>query len=336
MKRIVWLTCSTLTLLLSGCIPQPAKESVYINWAAVESAFAEPLPRKVPGQEEPAPAPGLKIEIPPLPATVLSNPKGKDEVQIQASIEAARLKARRQLQNRLREVYFQELDRQQEEAIAALNPAMAQETERARQKQMAVFHQYAEDKGFKLARLALLAGFPDPDPNSKNPKPEFAIAKRFRAEADSIRKDLKDLDARYDMAVQEILRNLEGSKDQMLTALKAKFVEARASAEERAGREASEQMTKLNKAFGQTLAEAREISVPGQPGKTLQAPPMDVRGKLPKLVPLPLAGSRESDLRNQLTIWKSVKGYRIVTAPSDGRDGTSEFLEWLRTHLPGP
>lgn len=323
-------------LLSVGCAPAPQRETVFVDLGAVDRAFPEPAPVRFVGQEDPPPIPGLKIDIPPLPPTTLSSPKGKDEVQIRASIEAARQKAQRQLQNRLRDVYFEELDRQQEEAIAGLNPALAAEADKARQKQLELFHKYADDKGFRLARLTLLAGFPDPDPKSLNPKPEFAIAKRFREEADRIRKELVKIDADYDAAVRQIFSELQGSHDQTLTNLKAKFVEAKGAAEEKAKAEATRQMARLNRAFGQTLAEEREVSVPGQPGKTLQAPTIDVRAQLPKIHPDPAPFDRKGAIRNQLTIWEAVKGYRIVTSSGGSRDGTSEFLEWLRSHLPGP
>ena len=324
-----------MVVLLAGCVPSVPRDSVYVDMAQVEKSFPAPATISLPGQEEPASAPGLLIDIPALPATTLRSPKGKGEVQIRDQIEAARQKAKRQLQNRLRDVYFAEIDRKQEEAIAGLSPELAKAAEGARQSQLALFHAYAEEKGARLARLTLLAGFPDPDPGSKNPKPDFAVAKRFREEADRIRTELVDLDAKYDAAVQEIFDVLQHTHDAMLTKLRAQFEEAKGSAEEKARQEADDQMAKLNKAFGQTLAEAREISVPGQPAKSLQSPPVDLRGKLIHVpTPTPL-DDRTLAIKNQLTIWEAVKGYRIVTSPSAGRDGTPEFLEWLRSHLPG-
>lgn len=306
-----------------------------MDMAAVRQAYPPSAPMQLLGQETLDAKPGVTVQIPPLPSTTLRSPKGKDEAQIRKAIEAARLKAKRQLQNRLRDVYFEELDRQQEEAIAALEPEFAKAAEAARKQKLSLFRKYAEDKGFRLARLALLAGFPDPDPKSQNPMPTHAIAKQFRTEADQIRKELVQIDRDYDAAVESILRALEGSKDELLTSLRAKFGVAKAEAEDRANREAEIEMARLNKAFGQTLAEEREITVPGTPGRTLPAPAPSTLAKLPKLDPVP-GEDRSSAIQDQLTIWQAVKGYRMVTSRSAGRDGTSEFLEWLRSHLPGP
>jgi hypothetical protein len=332
-RLLLW----TAFLLTGGC-GRPAKEAVFVDVdRVVQTTPADNYPADT-GPTHGDAIVASTVQVPGLPETSLHGSRGVDESDARATLEANRKKAQRQLEDRLRNVYYDELRKQQETALDEIDPSLAPKFAEAQAQRKAIFDAYATDRGAKMAQLTLLVGFPDPDPNASSPIRETAteLAKSRRQKADGLRADIKELDKKYDHDVAVILRQIDAERDKNLTAIQERFSKARTDADARAKQEAATEMAALREEFGVALSAPRDIHLPAIPPKAVTSPRLAQASAAP--LPTPATSPEETRklLEDQIKIWRAVKGYREGKTSRTARDGTEEFLEWRKSRLLGP
>jgi hypothetical protein len=271
-----------------------------------------------------------------LPAVGVGNETNPAEVEGRKLAQAARRRAEHELQTRLRGVYLAQIERTQEDAFSRAQPDIERKLKAAQERRLAAFQAYADQRGALMTRLVLLTGFPDPDPDSRQPVPSGAGPAGRRKLADDIRSQIRALDAKYDASVRQLFAEAEASRDQALTDIQAQFVKARDQAETDAEAEAKTEMAKVGNELKEALAGRHIAAMAAVTGRKVQPPTLPPAVDTPLTTPGPSSSALFQQARDQVSIWMALKGYRQVTSPRDGRDGTDEFLKWRNSHHLGP
>ncbi|MBI3721230.1 MAG: hypothetical protein HY248_01645 [Fimbriimonas ginsengisoli] len=277
----------------------------------------------------------MVVQLPALAAKTVHGTEASGKSSAVALLRDNRIKAYRELERKLRAAYIAEVGQEEKRRIAALEPESASGKMKAAAEVDALMGQYAREAGWRKARLALLVGFPDPDPASERaPQASNAVAGSRFQEAKRLRVELAGLASKFQGDIREIERKAESLADERLTAVRVSLQERRAEAETRARREASTLLRNLNSDVVSALADQEEASICGLPGRTIVDPAWPGLPTTPKMdAP---GGVDRTTIRRELAIWLAVRGYREAKSRSEGRDRTAEFLQWRRSHLPGP
>jgi exonuclease VII large subunit len=290
-------------------------------------------------QAPPALAPASLI-LPPLPEQVVDVGDNQTRLrQVQEVIARNREQALRQIANRLRESYLQEIRRLERERLAELEPEARAAIEAALARLREIFIAYADERGPLLIRLSLIVGFPDPDPESRvRPTVDTPLARLRFAEAVEFRTQIANLDAQYEASVQRLFTDVADTQAIDVARIRAEIAEMQARADERAREEAFRQVQLEQEQIRSVLADQSAMVVPADPGAAVTIPGSDPPVP-PPAVPTPgraetLARFREA-VENDLQIWAAVRGYTLTTRGAAGRDATSEFIEWRTTRLGG-
>jgi hypothetical protein len=325
-------------VLIGGCAKQP--ESVYVDLdAALSSLPAAREPSKV-FSKPPSGLSAPSATLPALPEEIIFGQGDEAFRDASELIRKNRVRAYKELEGRLREVYLADVRRQEQEQLALLEPARTEAAARARAALRKAFESYAAQRGPLIVRLALLAGFPDPDPESKRGPitPSPLVLKRL-AEAKAIRAQVVSLAKSYNAEADRLIAGEQQDADAELTRIRAGLETARNQAEDRARREAASQVRTLENTLGPSLATESDTILPGVPSRTVPAQrpaAMPAQPEVATSSPMDSRAARLDRLKQELDIWTAVNGYRESATPDKGRDRTSEFIEWIKSHHLGP
>lgn len=327
-----WLSVFAVAFL-AGCGAGP-KPLVYVDVAAAQSApfVAMPQPK---APTVPAISPGKSFSLPAQSATRIAGQHVNANETADRLLQENRRRALVSLENQLREVYLSEAARRQTERLAALAPARDKAASDARTKFLAEFLQYAKTRSPLVARLALIAGLPDPDPKSRQaPGGRSALADQWVREAKDIRERLAAMDREFEAKAGSIYRDLGAGYDAELTRLLAQAQQDRLNAMERARSDAQKQIRSIEASLDQGLAAEGDTILPAQPKETYQGA-LKPFGDIPRAEARPAENDPEA-IRNELQIWLAINGYRLATSRSGVPDRTQDFLEWRNSRHPGP
>jgi hypothetical protein len=296
-----------------------------------------PNVRIIPGASAPPAFAGSSLTLPALPAETYRLSSDKQRIrEVQDVIRKSRENALTEISTQLRDTYLKDVQRSEQEEIAKLGPQEQAAFQHAMEGANAVFEEYARKRGPLLAKLSLFAGFPDVDPASQKqpPRSNRAVFNEFQ-EAKTLRAQLAELDRSYQQQASSLFGQARSEYAAGVQRVTLQFQRMRATADERARREAQAEVSKEQAQLTSALGD-KTVSFPAQRGRTVTvegskppaAPPaVDVPGRQDMLQRL--KGAEQSDLK----IWAGLKGYVISSERGGARDATAEFVKWRQSHL---
>jgi hypothetical protein len=327
-KPFLPVACSLfpIALLLTACAKKPAPEAVWIDVAVLAPATA-PV-RVAPGA--PHPPPGLTSKTAALPARPparLVTEAGIDGVVLAREVEAAQEASLAQLRRRLSAVYRREADRFARTQMRALGDPYRTALDTLYPAYRKKFEAYAEKRSYPAARLAYAVGPRDPNPEDKPAPPGITpLAKYFYAEASKARRELKALDAEFDLVIEELLANIQETGDDAKAATLAAIEANRDALNRQALAEATLPVgSRSRDPIRLTLARAGVATVPAVAARSVTVPATRALPPAPRVEsPKALVDAR-ARLMGEARIWASLSGYRL---DPKGRDATAEFVRW--------
>ena len=333
-RRIPVLIC---VAILGGC--NHSSNSVYVDVDQVlgqESAplAAEPLPNPPPTR------PALTETAPGAPATLIDDPANAPKQSVQEMFQAEQATALADLQRRLRQFYHGEVEKfklEQEQSIAGgERKAYADANTQIR----AMFDAWAADRAPTFAKLALIAGFPDPNPTSQAVDKSLPRSIQLRnEEASKLRVQLSGIDAKFDANSRAVLAGVQDKVKTDQAALLDRVQEFASQLDKRAEAEARSQVRHTVSQLRLKLTNPTPVDLPATPPRRLLIPaesPLDPAPKVATSGILLGAADRRRLLDHELRIWLALNRYTLSESPQGHRDATQEFQKWRHEHGAGP
>lgn len=325
-------------LICAGCSSrQPA---VFVDLGEIEAS-----PPAAVSQSGPEVAPSL-IAVPEYQASVrpfsgnLEEQDGPLErlVAARADLEENRVRALRSLEDRLFRSYQRDLDGLAAEQALEWAEWVDEVTHRADADLRARFEQYGFANGPLLARVAFLTRFPLPDVMALPNPPAEHVWARMRVEEARFKFALmKSLEEGYRQDVERIEWWMEEQLDAKRLAQSVQMTEQTSMYQERARSEAGVAFQSTAEDFESRLAESSVLPFRALPSKAIS-----LESASPPTVPRwgqdPVTSQRDprEELDHDLRIWARLRGFRLVSSPREGRNATTEFLEWRKSRRLGP
>jgi hypothetical protein len=322
-------------LLVGGC-SAPGTQPVSIDIERILASEKPEVAGSPPAPKPPKPAGAIVQNIPARPAQAIRDPSRSSPGSVRASLEKQQREALQTLERRLRDYYRLQAEAFELEQNREWEKAEAGLYADANIKIRLAFGDYAEARAPKVVRLAVLVGFPDPNPNSIPPKnPLRPVAQARFDEAKRLREELQRLDDEFMGIVEDILAAVVtqgvGQKEDMLARVK----NFRNEMNRRAEVEAQAEVRTSVKELGLQLIEPSPVVVPGAPARRVEIPaetPLPPAPQVPSVgIPRGLADRRKL-IQHELTIWLGLNRYRLVKG---GHDATEDFQRWRETYRAG-
>jgi hypothetical protein len=199
-----------------------------------------------------------------------------------------------------------------------------------------IFEDYADQRAPRVAKLAVLVGFPDPNPTSIPPRnPLRPAAQALFDEAKQLREELARLDDDFLTAVQEILSDVVIRGVALKEDVMSRVMKFRDQMNRRAEQEAAAEVRTSIKELGLHLTEPSPLIVPGTPARTVRIPaeaPLPPPPQVPSVgIPRGLADRRRL-MQNELSIWMGLNRFRLQNG---AKDLTKDFQAWRETYRAG-
>ena len=328
------------SVVLIGCGRAPVGRA-YIDYQRV--ALGDPLDFKEPPAvpSPPSAVPGESATLPPIPQRKLDFSENVARLEkVQLAVDEARDQSAKQLARKLREAYLKEIDAVENDRMLGIGSKKSAALDRAWATIRNRFLEYANARAPHAIRLALYAGFPDPDPNSQR-KPsttEKALLRRFERARDS-REALSELGQAYESDVRKALADYDDEVTSEILKVRAEIEQMRAEAEARAIQDAAKQVSELTQQIESVLSGRAAVELPAQPEVTAKAEAGEPVRPAP-YVKMRTRSEAEADrldaVRSDAEIWAAHFGVELVKSPREGQDRTKEFLEWRKKRHFGP
>ena len=334
-NAFVWV----LILGAVGCgSKQPA---VFVDLSQV--AASETLP-SAPQTPRPQSTPGIgasSLTLPAMPASAFR--LGSDKARIQ-QVENVLLKSRQeafiQIEQSLRTSYQAAIQHERGLALEKLSPENQAAFDEAYGSYMNAFNDYAKNRAKLVVKLALVAGFPDLDPNSEDVPPKAAFIANLRFQkAKPLREGVAKLDKQFRSDRDAIYAKVQAEAAQRIQTVNQEFDAQIAQADAKAQADANAEVGKEQEKLQAVLEDTTVVAFPPEPGRTVT-----VEGTSPPAAP-PTVGDpgkeelerrmRAADL-SDLKIWAALRGYVISSDRRGARNGTAEFIQWKKSHLASP
>jgi hypothetical protein len=322
-------------VLLAGC-RKPASEPVSVDLNAIlrKEPAAKLLTVDIP--KPPGPQQGISVVQEGRPQVVLNDPAAGRAAEVRQMLRAQQEVERERLETRLRDFYRGAARQFQLEQERTQSEAERRQYERANDLIREEFERLAAERAPLLARLAVLAGFPDPNPRSVPPEtPLGNVSQQRFDEAKKLREELRRLDASFDELVETILGAVEDVSALDRAATRVKIELYKAELDRRAEREAREEVQQAVRTLQLRLADSAKIVLPAVPERRVE-----LAAQKP-LSPAPLVRSegvlqgkadRRQLLEHQLRIWLGLNRYALADR---GRDVTEDFQRWRTANRAG-
>ena len=326
-RRRSVLMLAAAGLVCVGCHGDTSQ--VYVDTlGAVDSSPspAPPIPRL---DLKSPPSTSTAFKIAASPASIESRSTAEGASKVKASIAANREKTYRTIVRRLHDAYLREADNLRAQQLAAFEPVRAKTMADAMKQISEAYVKYADAVGPKIARLAVTAGFPDPDKQGRR-KPSGAegldtlaydTSQTLRAEIATLKADFK----RYsDSTLRAAGADVDAKLTELLASVDRQVGDIDAKAQDVAGREVSQAQAQL----GSLLADRPPTPLPAIPetrvvvaSGALPPPSRPTYGSEPD------RGDDVNKVKRDLDIWLAVNRY-VLRTKGHGRDATAEFIAW--------
>ena len=338
MRRNSRLAFAFCILFLAGCHHPPT-----VVWVDLDSIIRQGKHEAMPPIALPKPPstrPLLVETVPGAPAIAIQDPATAPRQNVQEMFQAEQAKAFAELQRRLRQFYQGEIQSFTLQEQRSISGEEQQAYALANEKIRPLFETWAHDRAPKFARLAILAGFPDPNPNSNPTDKGVPLAIQRRAdEAKQIRLDLKKLDADFQQKSKNIVAILLAKSATDQAALKLKIEDFATQLDQRAEEEARAQIRKAASQLTFELANPSPIQLPATSAHHVTIPaenPLEPAREVPSNGILDGTADRRRLLEHELRIWLALNRYTLSAKPNGHRNVTQEFQIWRQQHGAGP
>ncbi len=322
-----------------GCGRAPVAR-VYVDIERVALSdplhFVAPAPNPTP----PAGVQGSTSTVPPIAARKLDFSENKARLEkVQAAVDEAREQSAKQLARKLREAYLREIDAVENERLLKIGNVRTAAFDKAWAVVRARFLSYADARAPHAIRLALYAGFPDPDPQSRRALPAQKALQRQYERAQVARTAIADLEHEYESDVRNLLAGYDDEVAAAITAIRVEIEQMRADAELKAIQDAEAQVAKLTEQIESVLSGKAVVNLPASPGRTISVPsgaPIPAAPTIQGMTRAQAEADRLNAVRSDATIWAAHVGVELIDAPSKGQDRTDEFIVWRKQRQLGP
>ncbi|MHB8637430.1 MAG: hypothetical protein ACYC96_13255 [Fimbriimonadaceae bacterium] len=327
-RRTRGLVMAGVALACFGCHANSSYVYVDVSRALdskpAPSAMVTQVNVKVP------PPSSTEFKIAGASAIVEGRSTAEGAAKVKASIVANRDKTYRTIVRRLHDAYAREADNLRTQQLAAFEPVRAKTIATAMKLISEAYVKYADAVGPKIARLAVTAGFPDPDAQGRR-KPSgvegldtlaYQTSQTLRAEIAALKANFKQYSA---ATIQSANTEADAKLTKLLADVDRQVGDIDARAQDVARREVSQAQAQLGTLLADrppaplpAIAESRVVVGTG----TLPAPPARpvIKGAA--------GGSDDQDqVKQDLQVWLAVNRY-VLRAKGRGRDATAEFIAW--------
>jgi hypothetical protein len=266
-----------------------------------------------------------------LPAEAASD-RGREEAEFKRAKALAIMRAERDaVVEELASAYRHELEARAKVAETALRELLAEHTKNASEQfvesiSAAILSEVGR-RGHLVARLALLAGWPD---DGKSNFERFARTgqpeKDWEAEAATVRGELRELDARVDTVIRGILENSRLYLESERAAIGNRIKQLYESIAGEAAKRVSARLRERAAQVGPSLLSRAAGELPSHPATSVSLPAVGasaVAGDAP-----PIVGMPAHVLLHRLNTWLRVRGYILVRNRAAAEDRTGEFIAW--------
>lgn len=245
-------------------------------------------------------------------------------------VQASREKLFQDLKRKLTLTYLSEVQGLRDEKRLELAEKELEKLERVWEVIRGKFEILAAKTGPLTYRLSWLAGFPDPDPNSRRRSLVDELRKAQLEESAELRKQIKALEDSYRAEVRALLANLEADNESALAQVieqeKLQDGDLIRQAETEARRRAAQVLSAISES-----AFTPESSLPAQPASLAQGAaaqakrPQDWRSEYRSPWPL------RARLKDEAMIFVRLQGGAWSPTAKGAKDATQEFLKWRRS-----
>src|SRR5665213_258832 len=153
-----------LLLLAAGC--RHGETMVYVDLKQILNEQKPLAPTVIPLPIPPTVRSSVVKTVPELPARELKDPSNTPQLNVAEMFRSEQAKALVTLQRRLRQYYDVEIQRFQLQQERSITGEQSESYKDALAKIRIEFEKWADERAPTYARLALIAGFPDPNPTS--------------------------------------------------------------------------------------------------------------------------------------------------------------------------
>lgn len=325
--------------LLAGCAKH--HDSVFVDLDAVlaqEQQRPAPFENSIP--KPPLARPALTATVLGLRAVAIEDPANAPKQSIQEAFKAGQASALADLLTRLRELNkeaVQEFRFQQETSIT---DDEAKAYDAVSTKIRPLFDAWATERAPVFARLALLVGFPDPDPKSNQADPSGTPVRQAQiTEANRLRSQLKSIDDRFRASTAGLLSAVTQFTRARQAELKQEIDHLTVDLDKRSVNEANAQIRKAESKLSFRLADTAPIRLPQSPSRHVTIPAekaLEPAPQVPSGGILDGKADRKRLLEHELRIWLALNRYALSKTRAGHRDATQEFQTWRQLHGAGP
>jgi hypothetical protein len=303
---------------------------VYVNVGAAVMP-PSPVPALPPlPLTRPETATSSRFTLPAQPEVTDEPISGTGAAKVQASVAANRERTFKLIVRRLQEAYAREAANLRAQKLAEFEPVHTALISQALTMVSKAYVAYANAAGPKIARLAVNAGFPDPDPKGRRkPNGLEGLDTLAYQNAQKMREDLATLKANFKRYSETTLRNADADADAKLTNLLSEVARQVGDVDARAQEVAKREVSQAQAQLGPLLADKPPTPLPATPGSSVV-----IASSAQPAITLPAGKgtfpSADDDLnrvKQDLDIWLSVNNY-IQQPKGRARDATAEFINW--------
>lgn len=317
-------------LSLSSCAPPST--TVFVDVPAIVASTAAESPKDIVIPAPPKAEAGVFATMPGKPALPIKDrPKASGE-ELRDLIEKAQQLAIKRIESSLRRFYDTELRRFELEQQSEMSDSERAAYDTAVLKLRTIFEAYADRRMPVYCQLTLLAGFPDPNPESSPPENPLspALQKRFDQTVD-LRTKLKAIDGEFDQDVTALMSGVQDLTAEQRAAMLLRVEDYKRDLDRKAEEEAKGQVRLTASELGLQLIEPITITLPATAAESVSVPAQPVM-PAPPTVPakgiLESSKDRERLIRHELGIWAKLNRFVVTESRSGHNDQTQEFEKW--------
>jgi hypothetical protein len=317
-----------VALVGAGCHHQGSYVFVNVDAAVMPSMGRTTAPAQ-PGLPA-VPETTAKFSLPALPAVTDERNTGAGAAKVQKAIEVNRERTFKLIVRRLQIAYKREAADLKSKQLAAFEPVRAGLVSEALDSVSKAYVTYANSVGPKIARLAVNAGFPDPDPKGRRkPSGLEGLDTLAYQTSEKLRTDIAALKADFKRYSDATLSAAYSNADAKLTDLLAEVARQVGDVDARAQDVARSEVSHAQAQLGPLLADQPPTPLPATQGSSVVVS----SGSQPAVVAnvgdrqAALAGDDVNRVKQDLDIWLAVNNY-IQRPKGRARDATAEFIEW--------
>ena len=324
-------------LVAAGCGREP--ERVYVSLDKVVLGEAPGVSLSSHALQERRPFPGGRAELGTLPARNLNLPVTRERIDSAMElVKASEQSAYDALVRQLRDIRVAEIVREYNARLEQLHPSLAKARQDVLKKVHEEMRRRAPDRGYAMARVALLVGFPDPDPLSERDfEPGSKRGEMRIEEARTWREIIRTIDADVDDLAAKLDAEAVDSYYKAVADVYAEMDQAKRDAEAEAKRLAEAQRAKSGQGIESVLTGGERARLRAVPGATVAT----VAGPVParRMDPFARSGDPAESARaraeSDLKVWLAVNGFELASSKGAARDATEDFISWRKAQRTG-